>query len=173
MTTAYSGSELVEIAIQIERCGEAFYEAALEHLKGAKIREVFQFLRDEEQRHAAVFEKLLSQLTDVSAEWRLNDEYVTYMRALADNRVFPDPDAARLAIEDLEDEADAVRYAIGFEKDTILFLYEMRPMVREKDREVVDTLIAEEQRHVRTLSGLMAALKRDADPGAEAGEPSK
>lgn len=172
MTTAWSGSELIEIAIQIEACGEAFYDAALKHLKDARIRAVFTFLRDEEKRHAALFEELLSQLTDASAEWRLSDDYVTYMRALAENRVFPDPEAARAAVAELADEADAVRFAVGFEKDTILFLYEMRPMIRAKDRDVVDRLIAEEQRHVRTLSGLLGALLKGADPGAVEGEPT-
>jgi rubrerythrin len=160
MTTAYTGSELVAIAIQIEGCGEAFYEAAVERFEDPKIRELFTFLRDEEKRHAALFESLLAQLTDVAAEWRQSEEYVTYMRALAENRVFPDPDAARAAVAGISDEADALRIAIGFEKDTILFLYEMRPMVREKDRAIVDELIAEEQRHVRTLSGLAAALRK-------------
>lgn len=167
MGTAYSGNELVEIAIQIENCGEAFYDEGLKHLKGEKIRKIFTFLRDEEKRHAALFEKLLSRLTDIDAEWRMNDDYVTYMRALAENRVFPDPDAARAAVADIDDEKDAVQYAIGFEKDTILFLYEMRPMVKDKDREIVDELIAEEQRHVRTLSGLMAALTKGEEPAIE------
>lgn len=164
MGTAYSGSELVEIAIQIETCGEAFYDEALKHLKGEKIQKIFRWLRDEEKHHAVLFERILSKLTDIDAEWRQNDDYITYMRALAENRVFPDADAARAAVVELANEVDAIQYAIGFEKDTILFLYEMRPMVREMDREVVDRLIAEEQRHVRTLSGLLSALRKGEDP---------
>ena len=158
MTTAFSGTELVEIAIQIEECGKAYYEEALKHLSNPEVREVFAYLRDEEEVHAATFEGLLSRLTDISAEWRANEDYVTYMRALAANRVFPDPAAVRAAVAGLADDAEAIRFALGFEKDTVLFFYEMRPMVGERDRPLVDDLIAEERKHIRRLTALLANL---------------
>ena len=158
MTTAFSGTELVEIAIQIEECGKAYYDEALNTLKDPQVREVFEYLRDEEEAHASTFETLLSKVTDISAEWRENEDYVAYMRALAANRVFPDPEAARAAVRGMKDDTEAIRMALGFEKDTVLFFYEMRPMVGERDRPLVDRLIAEERKHIRRLSALIGNL---------------
>jgi rubrerythrin len=158
--TFYAGTEIVDIAKQIERMGEAFYEEALHHLKDAKIREVFTFLRDEEGRHAGVFEALLGKLGDAPEQWRGDEEYLAYMRVLAQNRVFPDIDAVREAVKKLPDEEAAIRYALGFEKDSILFLHELRTRVREEDRETVDGLIAEEQSHVRSLQSLLDRVEQ-------------
>lgn len=158
MPTAYSGAEILEIAIQIEVCGEAFYEAAIPLLRDEKTVETFRFLRDEERVHAALFEKMLGQITDLAAEWRQDESYQTYLRALAENRVFPSPDAARAAVDELTDDRAAVRYALGFEKDTVLFFHEIRSAVRERDQKIVDRLIQEEQNHIRKLNGLLANL---------------
>jgi len=156
----YAGTEIVDIAKQIERMGEAFYEEALRRLKDAKIRELFTFLRDEERRHVGVFEALLEKVGDAAGEWRRDEEYLAYMRALAQNRVFPDIGAVRAAVKQLPDEGAAIRYALDFEKDSILLLHELRTMVREEEQKTVDLLIAEEQSHVRALQSLLDRVEQ-------------
>ena len=158
--TVYAGTEIVDIAKQIERMGEAFYEEALRRLKDAKIRELFTFLRDEERRHVGVFEALLEKVGDAAGEWRRDEEYLAYMRALAQNRVFPDIGAVRAAVKQLPDEGAAIRYALDFEKDSILLLHELRTMVREEEQKTVDLLIAEEQSHVRALQSLLDRVEQ-------------
>jgi rubrerythrin len=159
--TVYAGAEIVDIAKQVERLGEAFYAEALRHLKDARIREIFTFLREEERRHAGVFENLLGRVGDAEGEWRRDDEYLAYMRALAKNRVFPDIGAVRAAVKELPDEGGAIRCALRFEKDSILLLHELRTMVCEKDCKTVDLLIAEEQSHVRALQSLLDRIEAD------------
>jgi rubrerythrin len=157
----FSGSEIVDIAKQIEAAGEAFYSEALKHLKGAQIRRVFEFLRDEERRHADVFETLLAGFAEAQGEWRQDEDYLAYLRALGETRVFPDLQSARSAVSDLQDESAAIRHALDFEKDSILFLHELRTMAREESRAIVDQLIAEERGHVRTLNRLLSVLEGD------------
>lgn len=155
MTARYSDTEIVDIARQIERCGEAFYEQALPHLNNQKAREVFAWLRDEEAKHAATFERLLAGVELAAGEWRHAEEYLGYLHALVDTRVFPDPADAAAAVAQLHDDAAAIRYAIGFEKDSILFFHELGRMVGEADRALVEQLVAEERRHLLTLDGLL------------------
>ena len=162
MTAKYSDTEIVDIARQIERCGEAFYEQALPHLRDPRAREVFAWLRDEEAKHAATFERLLQGVELAAGEWRHADEYLGYLHALVDNRVFPEPEDAAAAVAMLDDDAAAIRFAIGFEKDSILFFHELGRMVGEADRVLIERLIAEERRHVRTLDALLR--DGDADP---------
>ena len=45
-----------------------------------------------------------------------------------------------------------------FERDTLILMNEMRGMVREKDRNIVDELIAEEQSHLVVLSQVRQKL---------------
>ena len=66
----YAGTEIVDIAKQIESMGEAFYEEALRHIKDPKIREVFSFLHGEERRHRGVFEALLGKVGQRPDAWR-------------------------------------------------------------------------------------------------------
>ena len=162
MGMEYSGSELVDIAKQIEAAGEAFYATALERVEEPEIRRVFSFLRAEEARHATVFEDLLSQVEEADGDWRLDEEYMGYMRALADERVFPSLGKAADAVAKLKSETDALKYALSFEKDTILFLHELRPTVRSESHGILDKLIAEERTHVRMLYGLLAMIDNDA-----------
>jgi rubrerythrin len=159
MAIAYSGTEIVEIAVQIESCGEAYYEEAMAHARSDKAKDIFAYLRTEERRHAKIFTEMLSKMADVDAPWRHDEDYQTYMRALAENRVFPTPEAARETVRGLSSDASAIRYALGFEKDTILFFYELRSLVRDKDQAIIDELIEEERRHIRQLNGLLKGLE--------------
>lgn len=155
MTAQYSDTEIVDIAKQIEHCGEAFYDEALGWLKSAEIRDVFTWLRDEEKKHADLFERLLAGVALADGPWRHDESYLGYLRAIVENHVFPDPAAARAVVGDLADDLAAIRYAIGFEKDSILFFHELRRLVAPSDQALIDKLIAEEQRHVRTLDALL------------------
>ena len=155
MPSSFSATEIVDIAKQIESAGEAFYAEALKHLKDPQIVKIFAFLRDEERRHGAAFEALLANLQK-AGDWRQDEQYLGYLRVLADDRVFPDPARARSVVAMLEDDEAAIRYALGFEKDSILFLYEMKTMMREEDQPMVERLIAEEKSHVLRLHALLA-----------------
>ena len=154
MPNSFSATEIVDIAKRIESAGEAFYAEALKHLKDPQIVKIFTFLRDEERRHGAAFEALLASLQK-AGDWRHDEQYLGYMRALADDHVFPDPARARSAVAELKDDEAAIRYALGFEKDSILFLYEMKTMMREEDQPMVERLIAEEKSHVLRLHALL------------------
>ena len=159
MTAPWSNTEIVDLARQIERAGEAFYEAASTVIEDPRIRDLFARLCNEEEKHAQIFEDLLKGVEYVDGAWREDEAYLGYLRALADNRVFPAPEDARKAVAALPDAAAAVRMALGFEKDSILFFHEMRPLVAEADREILDHLIVEEQRHVRSLHATLDLLE--------------
>ena len=45
--------------------------------------------------------------------------------------------------------------AMGFEKDTLLFFYDLREMVSEAERETVSRIILEEKAHLRRLAKML------------------
>lgn len=152
----FSANELLQIALQIEREGEAFYQEAARLTRSPAAKDLFEHLALEEVGHAHAFRQIAAAL-DVSSEEYEEEEAQRYLRALVDERVFTDPrDAYARAKEG--DQGALLRYAIGFEKETILFFNALRDVAREKDQVLIDKLIEEEKKHVRQLSQCLSEL---------------
>jgi len=81
-----------------------------------------------------------------------------YMKALADERVFRKDIQPQDIARSLKTPNEALDVAIGFEKDSIIFLYEMREMVGESQSEAIEKLLTEEKTHIRKLSEMKASL---------------
>ena len=45
--------------------------------------------------------------------------------------------------------------AMGFEKETLLFFYDLRDMVSEADKQVLMRIVAEEKSHLRQLAAVL------------------
>ena len=54
------------------------------------------------------------------------------------------------SLEHVKSIGDAVNFAMGFEKETLLYFYEIRNIIKEKD--IVDEIINEEKSHIMWLS---------------------
>lgn len=152
--TKLSPTEIVDIARQIEACGELWYDAAAGVVEDEAIRARFLQLRDDERRHAGQFEQLLTRFADDDGVWRDNDEYLTWAAAMANGRVFAGPEAAETAARMLRDDAEAIRVALQFEHQTISFLETLRPLMADSCQELLSELIAEEHEHVKLLEAL-------------------
>lgn len=158
MNESFSGTEIIDIAKEIERYGERYYNAVKDRVKDPAAKEVFAFLALEEARHYNVFEEILGSLGLERLDWRANEEYVAYLRTLCDCRVFPAADEAVSAAQNVKKDADAIKCALEFEQASIRFLYELRKLAVDDAKSIVDELIAEEHRHVEMLTEL--AIRR-------------
>ncbi len=157
MAGIFKASDIIRAAEEIETRGEAFYQRLVDAM-GAEgdtaTREVFEFLRDEEARHRETFRAMGARLAPVEMPaWASEDEYVAYMRVMLDDHaLFRAGDAAGSG---LSREA-AIRLAMQFEKDTMLFFHEMRELVPVSEQAVVERCAEEERSHLRTLTRLLA-----------------
>jgi rubrerythrin len=66
--------------------------------------------------------------------------------------VFVGPDKALRMAEEARDRKAVLRAAMGLEKDTMLFYYDLREMVADVDRATVSDIINEEKQHLRRLA---------------------
>ncbi len=152
----FSGKEILDMAVCIEENGLDFYRGAVKAVKGNELQELFTFLATEEVRHVDYFEGL-KKLLDDSASYNVFDPYLEeesmYIKALADSNIFIDKDKGKDMASEIKSDDDALDWAIGFEKDSILFYTELLSMVRDKDRSLVRTIIAEEKKHIAKLTG--------------------
>ena len=158
MGMLFSGSELIEIAIRIERNGISFYEALAQSAKDAAARAAYQYLADQEREHIKDFQNLSASVDKCQPREIYTGEYSLYLKALVDSQVFTDDQAVRQMAQRVTSDAEAIQLALGAEKDSILFYTEMRDLIRSSDRKVVDNIIEEERAHLRQLSDLKRKL---------------
>ena len=153
----FQAADIVELAMQVEQSGEAFYRAVAvkSHLKEA--RELFEYLADQEVIHYQVFSKLSQTVRDnpfmTDEEWEL---YLDYLNGTVQSAFFEGADKALALAETVTDEQQAIGMAIGFEKETLLFFYDLRDRIPDKDRPFVAKIVDEEKRHIRRLVGMLA-----------------
>ncbi|MDD5006286.1 MAG: ferritin family protein [Candidatus Omnitrophica bacterium] len=158
MPGVFTASEIVEIGIRIEENGRDFYKTLLERTKSKKAEEIFKFLAGEEERHIAVFRKILDSTEKNESTESYPGEYFSYMNALSNEYVFTQKNQGSRIAKDAKGDKQAVDLGIGFEKDSITFYEGMKKVVREYEHKVIDSLIAQEKNHLKQLSGLKKEL---------------
>ena len=153
----FTGKEILDMAVSIEENGLDFYREAVKAVKGSELQKLFTFLAAEEVKHVEYFEGL-NKLLDESASYNVFDPYLEeeslYIKALAESNIFVDKDKGKAIASKIESDNDALDWAIGFEKDSILFYTELLSMVRDKDRPLVRTIIGEEKKAYSQTHGV-------------------
>ncbi|MBN1766166.1 MAG: ferritin family protein [Sedimentisphaerales bacterium] len=160
MADKFSLSEVFRMAEEIERNGAQFYAQAAESVKDQLAKDVFLNLRDKEKQHEKTF-----------ADWReyfcsLDDTHLLdpdgqvqmYLQAVADNHVFNLHKNVTQLLASVQTTRGALRLAIGFEKDTIVFFAALKDAVTDENRPKVELLIAEEIEHIRQLNDTIKQL---------------
>jgi rubrerythrin len=158
MGNIFSGSEIVELGIQIEKNGRDFYDILVTKAKHSKAQDIFEYLSGEEEKHIVVFNKLLDSIGKYTLLGLNADQYFVYMNALAREYVFTKKDKGREIAKKTKTEKEAIDLGIGFEKDSIIFYQEMKKVVPEYEHKIIDELIAQEKNHFKTLSDLKKTL---------------
>jgi len=158
VSISFSGSELINIAIGIERRGIAFYDIMAKSTRNAVTRDVFQYLADVEREHAQIFQGLLAEADKYQIPETHAGEYAAYLQALVDSTVFTDDFVTSEMVTRANSDIEALELAISAEKDSILFYYEMKDIMPQRAQPTVNKIISEEKSHLRQLSELKKKL---------------
>jgi rubrerythrin len=152
----FEAAQALEMAMRVEKNGEAFYRAVSQKSNDAQLKELFEDLASQERGHYRVFQRMAQkvepapELPEQEAE-----EYQAFLEVALDQAVFGGEDKALRIAEWAVDRDAALRAAMGFEKDTMLFYYDLREMVGESDREAISAVIREEKKHLARLAGMV------------------
>ncbi len=151
----YSINEIIEMAVQIERNGYAFYnEAAKRKDLDDKSREFISWLRDQELEHEKKFLSLRDDAElkslELSQDWEL---VALYLKTIVEGRIFNSEDSAiRRAIE-AKNITEIIDYAINFEKDTLLYFQAISNNIAyPKAIDILHQIINEEISHIIKLA---------------------
>jgi rubrerythrin len=161
MGVFFSGEELVRIAVQNEETGYAFYRMAQEKAASAEMKRFFGYLADQEEVHKKKFLELAGGIhnSEQPGEPAARGEVDLYIRAMTDGSLFQGADRNIVMASKASDEASAVDFAIGFEKDTLLFFYQLADLVHSMHKPMVQAIINEEKEHIRRLAEVRKELK--------------
>ena len=156
----FAAADVVEMALELEKSGEVFYRAVAKKVKSAQIQTLFEDLANQEVQHYAAFQKLSKTVWDkplmLPDEW---NQYLMYLQATIQSVFFEGEDKALALAEQVTDEKEALRMAMGFEKETLLFFYDLRDMVSEGDRTILTRIVNEEKSHLRRLADMLQSLE--------------
>ena len=153
----FSIKEILDMAIVLEKNGEATYRSAVEKIRDPDLSSLLDWMADEEVKHAEWFSGrqqeialvTLNPVADAMARELFND--------LLNGRSFSLDDVDFSGIEHINAMLETF---IEFEKDTILF-YQMLDSFLQDEQTllVLKKIIAEEERHVESLQAFISGGK--------------
>ena len=144
--------DICNIAVQIEQNGEATYRKAAQNVSDEKVREVLNWMADQEKLHAEWFDGIV-----IEQEKEVDCREVEAMgRALLQEMVKDQTfslNASAMANAGTKDAL--IEQSIAFERDTIAFYRVLSGFLEdEKVQAQLDQIIQEEKNHIIQLEDL-------------------
>jgi rubrerythrin len=161
MGVFFSGSEMLEIAMEIEKSGITFYDTLARRTQNKEISARYKYLSGEEKKHLAAFQKMVDSAGEYQPPESYPGEYMRYIKSLVDNAVFKDVDTAQQKVQEISSNFEAIDIGIQAEKDSILFYTELQEVVSKSDRNIVTNILKAEKDHLRQLCDLKAMISEE------------
>jgi rubrerythrin len=153
-TSTFRAGEVLNMAIRIENQGVDFYKTCLDAAFPSEVKEVFQYLLEEEYDHIRIFEVMRQDLSDHPLPESYAGEIESYMKTFVGGKIFTQPQKTAQEAEDITDPFEAIDFAIEFENRSINFYQEMKKVVPESERAAIEEVIGQELIHKKRLLSL-------------------
>ncbi len=159
MADSLSLSEIFLLAENIEKQGLEFYVGAASKTQDLKVKEVMNFLAEEEKRHAGIFADLREKFfgSDDIYVNHDDDDAAKYITGLVQTHVFNVSKDVAEILGQIQTPKSAIEMAINFEKDTIACFTGFKKLVKGETK-LVDRLIQEEFGHIEKLEKVLKEL---------------
>lgn len=145
----FSAKEIIELAIKIEKNGEAVYRSAIEKVPNPELVPLLEWMADEEVKHANWFAELKHNLETKNENPFVEEMGHELFNEMLGDKNFSLKDVDFAAIEEID---DLIETFIEFEKDTIIFYEVLKPFVEDPVvREYLNKIIDEEKHHIELL----------------------
>jgi rubrerythrin len=150
-------AEIIDMGVEKEKRRRDFYGLVAEKIEQEDVKQLFLRLKDWEEAHIKKFSEIRESVQEPLTAEKYPGELQAYMGTLVDDKLYDSvsPDQFSNSVKDAH---DAVRYAIEFEKDAILFFNELLQWMRSPSVEPIKMLIEEEKRHIVYLADLRKKL---------------
>lgn len=145
----FSTGEILDLAIGIEKNGEAVYRDALEIVSEPDLVALLTWMADEEVKHAKWFSELKKDVETKSANPFVEEMGRELFNDLLGEKSFSHKEVDFSKVEQID---DLIAIFIEFEKDSVLFYEILEPFIEaESTLENLKKIIAEENNHIAKL----------------------
>jgi rubrerythrin len=145
----FSATELLDLAIKLEKNGETVYRNAIEKVTKPELIALLDWMANEEAKHASFFSNLKFELEATGT----NPFMAEMSRELFDD-LLGDKNFSLKEVDftSIENSDELISVFIEFEKDSIIFYKVLEPFVEDPvAREHLKNIIEEENRHINRL----------------------
>ena len=154
----FRASEILDMAVRVEHQGADFYKKCAQASTESRVRNLFEFLIDQEFEHAQVFSGMKQGLEDYDLPESYPGEMRSYLDCFVQDRIFPGSEQTLDPSRAVSDPLKAVDAALEFEKRSILFYSGMKQVARPSEHETIDRVIGQEHGHIRRLLDLRRTM---------------
>lgn len=140
-------SDLLEVAIRIERAGVDFYRALSNNAASSAAKDTFSFLAAEEEKHIGIFRKMLERVADYAPRLNYPGEYELFLQGIASRSLSLLQKARDKDILSGQNASAAIDVALDLETESILFYTGMLDNFRETEKGNINEVISEEKAH--------------------------
>ena len=145
----FSTSEILDLAVRIEKNGEAVYRQAADKISNPELVALLTWMADEEVKHASWFSELKSKLSMTSHNPFIEERSHELFEDVLGEKNFSHKDVDFDRVQNV-DELMAI--FIEFEKDSVLFYEVLEPFIEDETTlENLRKIIAEENKHITEL----------------------
>ncbi|MBT8347204.1 MAG: ferritin family protein [Desulfofustis sp.] len=150
----FTVADIREIAVQIEKNGEAAYRRAAEMVTDSAVSEIFIWMAEEEKVHRSLFKSIESIELITEEQRELEEMGRQLLQEMVADQTFS---LDREMLLETEDFAEALAQAQTLEKDTIMFYEFLLNLVSDDEtRQQLELVIEEEKRHIEQLEVMKA-----------------
>ncbi len=155
----FTAAEIFDVAIGMEKSGIACYTQAAKSSRNSDVKGLYNVLVGDEKNHLQFFQKSKESQESTFSPGALDDEYPAYLKALVDSVVFtPEKSSEATNMAKVASEGQALDFALGMERDSILFYLEMKSLMSRTGKGSLEKIIREERSHLERLSALKEKL---------------
>lgn len=141
--------EILELAIRIEKNGEATYRKAMASFSDGSMNALLQWMADEEVSHREWFAALKSDIDKGAKSPFLEEMSRQVFKDLVGGQSFS---LKEVDFTKVRSTAELIGIFIEFEQDTVLFYELIAPFTEDGEtRGHLQRIIAEENRHIERL----------------------
>ena len=145
----FSLHEIYDLAVRIEKNGEAFYRKAMKQFPDEGLKSMLTHLAEDEVKHQEFFARKKETLGLNAEDPEIEAVASGILQGILGDQTFSLKEANPA---DLKSERALLNLAVEFENDTILFYEMLTPLVSQTQTlKGLEEIIQEEKRHIETL----------------------
>ena len=156
----YTAKDILEMAIQAKTKGIELYLTLARNSNNYYVGKLFMELAKDERNHKKELEKWFKKAAKNKKDEAYPGEKSLFLKSLAETSSFNCSETQKKALETTISEEEALRAGVNFEKDFMLFLHELKLHMPSKETEVIDELLDEEIKHIRTIFKIKDKLEK-------------